>query len=205
MSWLAWPFSKVLLADCTPSPDVQELEIIGAGLSRTGTVSLHTALTILGFGPCHHGAVHFFYPERSVAFTKALKGEPTDYRALMRGYRSIVGAPLCSLVPELLSTFPKAKAILTLRDTPEQWWTSMMATVPPMSFPLYRWSVYPIRYLGVWNQLVRTMLEERWDLLYGRGRRVGIENYTRHEAYIRLGTVVHVLGRAGAGDTLPEE
>ena len=31
-----------------------QLEVIGAGYGRTGTMSLKKALEILGFNPCHH-------------------------------------------------------------------------------------------------------------------------------------------------------
>lgn len=30
------------------------IRVIGAGFGRTGTASMREALTILGFGPCHH-------------------------------------------------------------------------------------------------------------------------------------------------------
>ncbi|KZO97746.1 hypothetical protein CALVIDRAFT_461360, partial [Calocera viscosa TUFC12733] len=165
------------------------LQVIGAGLSRTGTVSLHAALTILGFGPCHHGAVPLQSPSRSIALIKALNGkslcEPTDFRALMYGYRATVDIPLCNFVPELLGAFPKAKVVLSVRDSPKQWWKSMCDTVVTMSYPSYRMSVWPIRYLRLWGDVVRLTLEKKWDPLYGNGRRVGIQNYARHEAYIR--------------------
>lgn len=41
-----------------------EFEVIGLGLSRTGTTSLRAALDMLGFGPVHHGVVSPIYPER---------------------------------------------------------------------------------------------------------------------------------------------
>ena len=34
-----------------------ELQVIGAGLPRTGTSSLKAAIEILGFDPCHHMSV----------------------------------------------------------------------------------------------------------------------------------------------------
>ncbi|KZT50496.1 hypothetical protein CALCODRAFT_184342 [Calocera cornea HHB12733] len=183
---VSWPFNDLLLAECAPSSEAGELEVIGAGLSRTGSVSLHAALTILGFGPCHHGAVLFRYPSQSVALIRALNGEPTDFRSIMRGYRSTVDIPLCNFVPELLAAFPNAKVVLSVRDSPEQWWQSMGNTVVEMSYPSYRISVWPVRYLWLWGEVVRLMLERKWDPLYGNsGRRVGIQNYTRHEAYIR--------------------
>lgn len=45
------------------SPDsTAEFEVIGFGLSRTGTTSLRQALDMLGFGPVHHGVVSL-HPE----------------------------------------------------------------------------------------------------------------------------------------------
>jgi hypothetical protein len=37
-----------------------EFEIIGLGLSRTGTTSLRAALDMLGLGPVHHGVVSLY-------------------------------------------------------------------------------------------------------------------------------------------------
>ncbi len=37
--------------------DQDVLQVIGAGLPRTGTSSLKAALEILGFNPCYHMAV----------------------------------------------------------------------------------------------------------------------------------------------------
>ena len=54
------------------------LKVIGAGFGRTGTDSMREALTILGFGPCHHMFevnAHYwrelitFYPEAKVVLT----------------------------------------------------------------------------------------------------------------------------------------
>ena len=40
--------------------DAQDtLQIIGAGLPRSGTTSLKAALEILGFDPCHHMSASF--------------------------------------------------------------------------------------------------------------------------------------------------
>lgn len=36
-----------------------ELQVIGAGLPRSGTTSLKAALEILGFDPCHHMSAGF--------------------------------------------------------------------------------------------------------------------------------------------------
>jgi hypothetical protein len=44
-----------------PSPT---LGVIGVGLGRTGTLSLHAALQRLGFTPCEHMTNCFAQPER---------------------------------------------------------------------------------------------------------------------------------------------
>src|SRR3954469_2156438 len=44
-----------------PSPTLQ---IIGAGLGRTGTASMREALVRLGFGPCDHMLENFEHQER---------------------------------------------------------------------------------------------------------------------------------------------
>ncbi|CAF3419576.1 unnamed protein product, partial [Rotaria socialis] len=36
------------------SDNAEQLRVIGAGLGRTGTLSLKIALEQLGFGPCHN-------------------------------------------------------------------------------------------------------------------------------------------------------
>src|SRR5215208_974592 len=44
-----------------PAPTLQ---VIGAGLGRTGTASLREALVRVGFGPCDHMRENFAHPER---------------------------------------------------------------------------------------------------------------------------------------------
>ena len=69
-----------------PSPT---LEVIGAGLGRTGTLSLHTALERLGFTPCEHMTNCFAHPERFALWLEAARrkraGEPIDWRPLLAG------------------------------------------------------------------------------------------------------------------------
>lgn len=49
------PEHKIAKINGNEASDV--LQVIGAGLPRTGTTSLKAALEILGFDPCHHMAV----------------------------------------------------------------------------------------------------------------------------------------------------
>jgi hypothetical protein len=67
-----------------PSPT---LAVIGAGLGRTGTLSLHAALERLGFAPCEHMTNCFAHPERFALWLEAARrkraGEPIDWRPLL--------------------------------------------------------------------------------------------------------------------------
>ncbi|KZT51176.1 hypothetical protein CALCODRAFT_503875 [Calocera cornea HHB12733] len=109
-----------------------ELTVIGAGFGRTGTSSLKEALEILGFGPCHHMSELVMKVGRCQAFIAAYNGEPTDWRKLMRGWASTVDDPTSDFVPELMAAYPKAKVILTVRDTSEAWWKSFQGTLAQM-------------------------------------------------------------------------
>ncbi|CAF1435534.1 unnamed protein product [Adineta ricciae] len=78
-----------------------ELRVIGAGLPRTGTLSLKTALEILGFGPCHHMVDLMREPDRIIGFIQAYDGENVDFRQLLKGYRSTVDAPTVDFYKEI--------------------------------------------------------------------------------------------------------
>jgi hypothetical protein len=105
------------------------VELIGAGLPRTGTSTLREVLVRLGFGPCCHTSELVGYPERIGWWTEAFRGErPIDLRAALAGFRSTTDAPSCFYWRELLAEFPAAKVILTERD-PHAWFMSMTKTV----------------------------------------------------------------------------
>jgi|SRR5215212_9216907 len=58
------------------------LEVIGAGLGRTGTLSLKVALEELGFGPCYHMIELFGHPEHVELWEAASEGKPVDWEGL---------------------------------------------------------------------------------------------------------------------------
>lgn len=103
------------------------LEIIGAGLGRTGTLSLKLALEQIGFGPCYHMAELMMNPARAPLWVAAADGKP-DWEAIFAGYASTTDYPACDFWRELATVYPNAKVILTLRD-PVKWFESTQATV----------------------------------------------------------------------------
>lgn len=104
------------------------LQIIGAGVGRTGTSSLKTALEHLGFGPCHHMFEVRDNPAQLPGWVQATKGGPNDWDALFAGYRAQVDWPGARYWRELSEHYPDAKVILTHRD-PEDWYRSVSATI----------------------------------------------------------------------------
>ena len=92
------------------------LEVIGAGLGRTGTLSLKTALERLGFDRCYHMVEVFANPGHIAAWDAAARGEAVDWEALFRGYKATVDWPGCSFYKEFMKLYPDAKVILTVRD-----------------------------------------------------------------------------------------
>jgi len=104
------------------------LQVIGAGLGRTGTMSMKTALEQLGLGPCYHMVECFPKgPEHWKKWVDAVNGKP-DWDAIFDGFKSTVDFPSCSSYKALANYYPDAKVILTVRD-PERWAESTQETI----------------------------------------------------------------------------
>lgn len=104
------------------------LKVIGAGLGRTGTLTLKTALEELGFGPCHHMIEVFANPSQMGFWRRAAIGEAVDWEEVFAAYVSSVDWPSAHFYKELAARYPEAKVILSLRD-PQRWFESMSETI----------------------------------------------------------------------------
>lgn len=104
------------------------IEVIGAGLGRTGTTSLKAALEALGYGPCYHMTEVFAHPEHIPVWEAARRGETVDWEEVFSGYRATVDWPAAAFHERLMLAYPGAKVILTVRD-PERWYESVRATI----------------------------------------------------------------------------
>ena len=105
------------------------ISVIGAGLGRTGTMSLKLALERLGFGPCYHMVEVLDDPAgRSPQWEAAADGKPVEWDAIFKGYRSTVDWPGATFWREIVAAYPGAKVILTERD-PEDWYRSIEQTI----------------------------------------------------------------------------
>lgn len=104
------------------------LHVIGAGMGRTGTLSLKLALEMLGFGPCHHMTELLADPRTAGLWCDVWAGETPDWPAIYAGYRSAVDFPTYRHYAELAAAYPDARVVLTVRD-PEKWWQSTYETI----------------------------------------------------------------------------
>lgn len=100
------------------------LSVIGAGLGRTGTLSLKEALEQLGFGPCYHG----LGSDRSTLerILGVINRPQIDWEKAYAGYLSAVDVPTYWVYRELAQRYPTASVILTVRD-PNDWFESTLA------------------------------------------------------------------------------
>ncbi|KAI9008480.1 P-loop containing nucleoside triphosphate hydrolase protein [Hyaloraphidium curvatum] len=120
------------------------LTILGAGFHRTGTLSLHVALEILGFRS-HHSYTACFppgtvvpglgefgqtYPHNQELLTAAAAGKHIDFGAF-EGYDALVDMGFA--FEDAWAQLPHAKVILTVRDDMDSWWKSYANGIAPIN------------------------------------------------------------------------
>ena len=99
------------------------IQVIGAGLGRTGTKSLQTALEILGyktyhFPPPHHSGqwaslVDSLSPSSSSSSSPVTTPEMVLQMVADEGYTATCDQPMADLYFEQLTLFPDSKVVLT--------------------------------------------------------------------------------------------
>ncbi|MCE6077768.1 sulfotransferase family protein [Agrobacterium vitis] len=104
--------------------------VIGAGLGRTGTLSLKLALEHLGIAPCYHAMEIAATVRTSLPLWNDAIGGTADWDRIFEGYRATVDYPSCLFWRELMEHYPQAKIILTRRD-PDGWFESVSETIFP--------------------------------------------------------------------------
>jgi hypothetical protein len=101
------------------------MKVIGAGISRTGTMTMQAALETLGYH-CYHMKEVPREPGHLDAWYKFVTGQaPMDWHTLLRTFEATVDTPACWYYKELMQAFPDAKVILTVRE-PDRWYESFV-------------------------------------------------------------------------------
>jgi len=118
------------------------LRVIGAGLGRTGTLSLKAALEQLLDARCYHMIEVFGNADASDTWSRAVDGELPDWDSFLGEYEATVDWPAAAFWSELSAAFPDAIILLSTRDA-DAWWESASNTIfdtmtgePPPGTPL---------------------------------------------------------------------
>lgn len=109
------------------------IELIGAGLPRTGTLSQKEALELLGLAPCYHWIDVLADLEEQVRLWDGALDGRVDPAQILEGSRSTVDWPGGYFYRQLLDSFPDSKVLLSVRD-PERWEPSFRETIVDMCF-----------------------------------------------------------------------
>lgn len=168
------------------------LKVIGAGLGRTGTLSLKLALEHIGLGPCYHMSEMIAQVRSHLPlWIESAKGNP-QWDTIFANYQSSTDYPGCMFWRELANHYPEAKIILTTRD-PDKWFESVTATVmspehrgrlegDPMMAEFFKRTVFEgdlenrlgnrakmVEYFNEWNQSVIDEVPAERLLVYKAG------------------------------------
>ncbi len=104
------------------------IQVVGAGLYRTGTKSLKAALEVLLGRPSYHMAEVFIHPEHVATWHNAALGNMPNWHEFLKNYDATLDAPAAYFWPEISSAFPNALVLLSVRSE-ESWWQSASQTV----------------------------------------------------------------------------
>lgn len=154
------------------------LQVVGAGVGRTGTHSLKLALEQLLGGACHHMLEIIGDPQAQVPKWIAALEDPagTDWCALLDGYVAQVDWPGASYWRELAGAHPDALVLLSVRD-PDSWYRSAANTIF-LSFDTVPPEMKP------WMETVRAALAERFSDRF-EDRQAMIDAFERHNDDVR--------------------
>ena len=156
------------------------LQVVGAGVGRTGTHSLKLALERLLGGPCHHMIEVFAHPEQVPVFHDAALGKPVDWHALFDGYTATVDWPGGAFWREISEAYPDTLVLLSTRETAEAWWKSADRTILE---PMKGNAEIPIE-TEAWHAMVHDLLANRFTDRYD-DKQALIDAYERHNAAVR--------------------
>lgn len=162
------------------------LQVIGAGLPRTGTTSLRCALETLLGGRCYHMHEVFDNLHHVPSWRRALAGDPPDWGDFLAGYSAIVDWPSSAFWQPLSQASPGALVVLSVRPEPGTWWRSADHSI----FDGMR-NEQPSQELVEWQHmfldLLSTQLTTQWA-----------DEQAANEAYERYNERVRAAAAAGA-------
>lgn len=154
------------------------LEVIGAGLPRTGTHSLKLALNQLLGGRCYHMSELFERMDDVPAWRAALAGDTSGLGAVLEDFVAAVDWPVSAFWSELAELYPDALIVLSSRPSAAVWWRSVHATIiegyrDDVGPELAEWQAMAF---GLWHRVIGPDLHDE---------AAGLAAYERHNAAVR--------------------
>lgn len=178
------------------------IQVIGAGLPRTGTTSLALALSILLDGPVYDGGTQLWHgkPSDCTDLISVLHKTPIKSAAdkefvlktlekILDGYVATTDTPGAQFVPELLELYPDAKVICTVRDK-DAWGKSIAQIGRASSSRTWMLSLIllPLPGLRHFIAYVSALRHGRWGELYirtGDSNGYSAAIYDRHIEWLK--------------------
>jgi hypothetical protein len=105
------------------------LQVVGAGIGRTGTHSLKLALEQVLGAPCYHMMEVFEKPDHVEVWQRAIHGSSPDWTVLFDGYAAAVDWPVAAFYQELMELYPESIVLLSRREDAAAWWKSASSTI----------------------------------------------------------------------------
>ncbi|OAA78767.1 hypothetical protein LEL_02253 [Akanthomyces lecanii RCEF 1005] len=125
-------------------PRTTPMKVIVCGFPRTGTMSTHAALQMLGFNRTHH-MIHVVTDTENREmreWTRALRAKyrnsgtftKLDWDRLLGDCQGVIDYPSALFAADLAQLYPDAKVVMLNRD-PEKWYESVSETVAAFQSP----------------------------------------------------------------------
>ena len=154
------------------------LRVVGAGVGRTGTLSLKTGLEQLLGQPCYHMLEIFGRPDHVPLWREAAENGNVDWARLLDGYGATSDFPACLFWREILEANPDAVVVLSTRTDSQTWWDSASETI----FSMDEAHVPPE--MAEWFEMWRAVASARFtaDWTDEQSSRAA---YERHNAEVR--------------------
>jgi len=216
----------------TTSSQAVPMQVLCLGLSRTGTVSLRQALFDLGYSDVYHMATELqsvfsvvanpqsgpahstlwrdlarrkYTPQDSGSAQLTLKAK--DFEPLLSTCAAVTDSPCNMFWQELLALYPDARVILTVRDSPEQWYASTRQTIyahcyeyliPGITwagcFRYYASQLFAPQPMAHYLEFTRLQYRHHFGTEFQASEKVGCEMYERHN-----GAVLEAIKGEGKG------
>lgn len=169
-------------------------------MSRTGTTSFTAALEILLKGPVYHGGTQLIKNDEShikkwidvTQHTPIRSEADREYvlngiEQLVHGYAACTDVPTAAFTDELMTLYPNAKVICTVRD-PDKWWASMEPVVRHANLKVLAWILKTVPVLRYFRQFHDSMDDGRFGELYfrkGERKQPARVTYDRHIEHLK--------------------